>query len=270
MKKISITLSFVFALVAFATWAPNASAYSNFSGGCDGCHGGFRDGGYVSNQDGVAWNDSLHGGHQGFADCTACHQQIGDNPLIAGPSGDGFDSCMGCHGRDEDANNMGTGPGRGAGLRQHHWVNGIQGTCSGCHPDSNPANFTPVGEDVPGARNADLGIDPCNDAVFGAFGSDNDGDNLYDGDDPDCQAAAVCGDGVLDPATEECDDGNNFDGDGCQADCLLPICGDGIIDSGEQCDDGNNTNGDGCQADCQLPYCGDGIQDDSEACDDGN
>ncbi len=250
MKKGSILLFCIIALVAFAAWAPNVEAYSNYGGGCQNCHGGFLALNYQSNtaQDGVAWNTSLHSGHQGFAGCTACHQQIGDNPLIAGPSGDGFNSCMGCHGRDEDANNLGVGPGRGAGLRQHHWVNNITTTCSGCHPDSNPAAFTPVGEDIPGARNAALGIDPCNDVVFGVFGSDNDGDNLYDGDDPDCGPPPEC------TVDADCDDGVTCTDDTCVAGVCVytpddTVCDDGLLCNGlETCD---------AQLDCQdgTPAC---------------
>jgi len=274
MKKGTIVLSFVLALVAVAMWVQKSEAYNRFSDGCSisSCHGGFRSGTYISNtlQDGVSWGTNLHSAHQAMVnrDCTACHPASGtNNPPIGGPSGDGFNGCMGCHGRDEDANNMGSGPGRGAGLRQHHWALGIN--CSGCHGDANPANFTPVGEDVPGARNVAYGIDPCSDAVYGTYGSDNDGDNLYDGNDPDCASPPVCGDGIVEGA-EQCDDGNNVDGDGCQSDCQLPICGDNIVDTGEQCDDGNTVDGDGCQADCQLPYCGDSIVDPGEECDDGN
>jgi hypothetical protein len=205
MKKMSILGICIIALVALATWAPNASAYSNFNGGCDGCHGDFRSGTYTSNtsQDPVSWGTNLHSAHQDMVsrNCSACHPTSGyNNPPLGGPSGDGFNSCMGCHGRNEDANNLGDGPGRGAGLRQHHWVNQIT-SCSGCHGDSDPAAFTPVGEDVPGARNAALGIDPCSDVVFGVFGSDNDGDNLYDGDDPDCQAAPTTTTTTLPPTT---------------------------------------------------------------------
>ena len=108
-----------------------------------------------------------------------------------GHPADGFNSCVGCHGREEDLNTSPTGAeNRGAGLRQHH-ENANAASCGTCHSDNLPANFTPVGENVPAARNAALGIDPCNDTVFGIFGSDNDGDNLYDGEDlDDCRGIA--------------------------------------------------------------------------------
>ena len=279
MKKTSIIGICIIAFVAIAAWAPNVLAYSTY-GQCSGCHGGFLTADYTSNtlQDRVDWVapivtgeggvNSLHEGHAAMVNnnCLACHQTIGDNPRIAGPSGDGFNSCMGCHGRNEDANNMGQGPGRGAGLRQHHWVNGITTTCSGCHPDSNPANFTPVGEDVPGARNAALGIDPCNDTVFGVFGSDNDGDNLYDGDDPDC-AVAECGDGVVDPG-EDCDEGdaNGTTTCGCQTDCTYTLA-DTACENGEFCTVGDTCNGTGTCIGGGARDCDDGVGCTVDACD---
>jgi hypothetical protein len=66
-------------------------------------------------------------------------------------------------------------------LRAHHAATGIA-ACAGCHT----ADTTPVGEDGVTAYYVTLGIDPCNDAQLGVFGLDNDGDLLYDGDDPDC------------------------------------------------------------------------------------
>ena len=195
------------AIVILSLWAPRVMAYSDYNNGCQNCHGSWTGGSYVSAaaQDGANWNTSLHSGHRAFASCSTCHVQIGDVPNIDGPSGDGLDSCIGCHGREEDANNLGVGSGRGAGLRQHHWVNGID--CSGCHGDSNPNLFTPVGEDVSAARYPNLNIDPCSDAVFGNYGLDNDGDNLYDDNDPDCSSSPVCGNKILETG-EQCDDGN--------------------------------------------------------------
>jgi hypothetical protein len=88
--------------------------------------------------------------------------------------------------------------GLGAGLRQHHDNSGIP-TCSYCHSDADPGNYTPVGEDVfpPYYGTVDTWADePCNsvasallnenwDANF--VGLDNDGDGLYDADDvTDC------------------------------------------------------------------------------------
>lgn len=182
MEKSAIFVASMIALVAFSAWAPHAEAYETFDGGCQGCHGSFIGGIYTSrvSQDQVSWGTDLHSGHQNMVsgDCDTCHQSFGDTPIIGGPSGDEFDSCVGCHGRNEDLN----GGQIGAGLRQHHNVVGAS-SCGSCHSDNDPATFTTVAEDVPGARNAALGIDPCADAFFGMFGSDNDGNGLYDGED---------------------------------------------------------------------------------------
>ena len=91
--------------------------------------------------------------------------------------------------------------GRGAGLRQHH-QNAGQTVCAGCHSDSNPANYTPVGEDVlpdyyanPGTNHPAMPTDSCNASgsenfVGTALGLDNDGDGAYDTADSDCVTAA--------------------------------------------------------------------------------
>ncbi len=84
-------------------------------------------------------------------------------------------------------------------------------------------------------------------------------------------AAALCGDGSVDPG-EGCDDGDVENGDGCSASCVVEaLCGNGALNAGEACDDGNLVNRDGCSARCRLePLCGDGSLDAGEACDDGN
>ena len=186
MKKTSVLFVCMIALVALAAWAPNVEAFEIFQpGNCMGCHGDFRTGPYTSNtsQDGVTWNipnqpgggdaSSLHQGHVQFANgnCQACHVQIGDTPLIGGPSGDGEGSCVGCHGREEDITPNdgvfgGAGPDWGDGLRAHHAINNNVGGCLGCHS----GDVVIVGEDVPPARYLTLAIDPCSDAQQGDFG----------------------------------------------------------------------------------------------------
>jgi hypothetical protein len=132
--------------------------------------------------------------------------------------------------------------------------------------------------------------EPCNgDAATSedwsgdGVGLDNDGDGLFDMDDPDC-GAQVCGDGAV-QIGEVCDGtdmggndcttiGGGFVGGelGCGSDCqtfdtsgcqTLPECGDGVVEGAEVCDgtdlDGNDctTIGEGftggtlgCLADC--------------------
>jgi PKD repeat protein len=180
VRKIPLISLCIIALVAFAIWASDVEAWVTFNNdGAAGlscaslsCHGDFSGANYTSStlQDPVAWGVNLHDGHRfGFVpSCTDCHQTIGDNPLIGGPSGGPFG---------------GPGPGRGDGLRAHHAATGTT-ICAGCHS----ADTTPVGENVDPAYYVTLAIDPCSDAQLGVFGLDNDGDDLYDGDDPDCVA----------------------------------------------------------------------------------
>lgn len=106
--------------------------------------------------------------------------------------------CVGCHGRLEDGGNDGISSGYGAGLRQRHNNSGI-GSCAGCHTDSNPINYTPVGEHVKppyfgtADTNADMSCNPDliaqtneNWTVGDFVGLDNDGDLSFDFNDSDC------------------------------------------------------------------------------------
>jgi cysteine-rich repeat protein len=101
---------------------------------------------------------------------------------------------------------------------------------------------------------------------------DETDEDLPEGSDDGSDAAAPCGNGILE-GIEECDDGpDNSDTvpGACRTDCRLFFCGDGVVDPGEACDDGNTVNDDGCTNSCALPTCGDGIVQAGEACDDGN
>ena len=109
------------------------------------------------------------------------------------------------------------------GLSRHHQCAGGSTSCVNCHGSTPPAEDT----DVAGC------LVECGD------GLDNDGDCLYDGDDPDCEAPP-----------EVCDNGVDDDGDGL-VDCDDPDCL-GVIP--ERCDDGvdNDCDGlaDGEDSDC--------------------
>ena len=104
-------------------------------------------------------------------------------------------------------------------------------------------------------------------------GRDDDGDDLFDCEDPSCALTpqcGSCGDGDVDVG-EICDDGNLIDGDGCDAHCLDEACGNGELDDGEECDDGNRVPADGCSAACVIDFCGDRrLQNADEECEDGN
>jgi hypothetical protein len=207
MKKLSALLVFCMALATVFFWPPQADAYYDYWD-CGACHGDFRDRSnpYVSLADGSNWGANLHDVHEKNmlnGDCNACH---GSNkyPVILDSSagGDGLApiSCVGCHGREEDAGNDDMSVGRGAGLRQHH-TNGGETDCTYCHSDASPANYTPVGENVapsyyftPDANHPVKPADPCNPDGGENFagsptGLDSDGNNLYLGDDPSCAPA---------------------------------------------------------------------------------
>ncbi len=202
----SLVLSLI-VVPLMALWALSASASPDWSG-CSGCHGGaFNQGSYVSNHDGTPWNTDLMTGHLEIieslvgefpqnTECSVCHIQQGDNALTYQSGNPDYPyGCAGCHGREGDNTENdgafgGPIPGRSDGLRNHHRANGIT-TCDNCHEDDQTPSL--VGESalppnyggLPGSRVA-LIADPCSDAQFGPDGLDNDGNNLYDGADPDC------------------------------------------------------------------------------------
>jgi len=202
-------------------------------GNCKTCHGNFRatdetnsrsylQDEYMSAADDKVWREmyqetgedvaveevGLHDVHRhiivdkiGSSRCSVCHLRPPFYPVSLGLStgGEGMEpiSCVGCHGRNEDAGNDNISGGLGAGLRQHHTNAGVT-ECKTCHADANPANYTPVGEDilpsyyaVPNDVFINKPTDPCNqkgdeDYAGGPKGLDNDGDGRYDMSDLDC------------------------------------------------------------------------------------
>jgi len=184
------------------TFSSFVVAYSEYSSGCDNCHGGFNGDNYTSKTDGTAWNANLMNGHMTFVgNCDACHKDGSKGSVYLNHSIDSTlsKSCVGCHGRDEDVNGscvnaggMQVECGSGAGLRMVHETNVSAGLCSGCHS----GDPTPTGEqDNPFyyGKTGVLTLNACNDdgteSRYGSYGLDNDGDGLADADDSDCQAA---------------------------------------------------------------------------------
>ena len=204
-------------------------------GNCQTCHGHFRATNadnsspylrdeYVSPADGRTWSEiyqevgnaepelevGLHDVHRhimvdkiGRSRCSVCHTRPPFYPVFLDSStgSDGLEaiSCGGCHGRNDDMANGSDGlSGRSAGLRQHHTNAGVP-ICKTCHADADPANYTPVGEDVlpsyyavPNDIFVNKPTDPCSqrrdeDYAGGPAGLDNDGDGRYDKTDLDCQ-----------------------------------------------------------------------------------
>lgn len=209
VKPKSLHIALVVPL-ALAAWISPASAYEAYStnqtDNCAACHGDFLANPYTSLVDGANWGDNLHNIHRTTmlsSDCATCHTTGGRVPTYLGSSDGGTGlpaiGCLGCHGRTETGGTV-----TGAGLRQHHF-NTSASTCgngvAGCHNDANPATFTTVGEDVmppyyatPDAAHPNKPTNPCNpngeeDFAGTTIGLDNDGDNLFDQNDTDCQAS---------------------------------------------------------------------------------
>jgi hypothetical protein len=187
------------AVVLIGINVQSSLAYPRYTDGCETCHGNFDDG--TSPKGTVFPSGSKHEMHRGNqnmnADCGLCHIQQGDSPLMgesAGTNDNPGVGCTGCHGRDYG----GAVGNSGVGLRLHHFLHDVT-ECVGCHgfgPD-------PLGEDILPTyygtvdTNAD---DPCNQgpaflenwSVGDTEGLDNDGDDLYDQNDPDCAGAPPC------------------------------------------------------------------------------
>ena len=157
--RIPIVLFCFLALAAFAVWAPSADAFPNASN-CASCHS-------IGGQ-----SSTFHQGHLNLGlpqSCLTCHvNQPGDNPVTS--------NCATCH--------------VAQGLRQHHRNAGASTCASGCH--TNPETAAPENTTVPGFATITAALDPCDGSEerFTSFtiSLDNDGDLLYDGDDPDCQS----------------------------------------------------------------------------------
>jgi len=202
-QRQSIITHTLFALLLL-TFSGIASAYSEYSGGCDNCHGDFTANNYISKTDQTPWNASLMDGHSSFvSSCNACHKSGSFGSVYLNVSADSTlnKGCVGCHGRDADVNAScvgGSGDqvqcGSGAGLRTVHETNVGAGTCSGCHSgdpapvgeQNNPFYYGKSGVQTANACNAD-----GTESRYGIYGLDNDGDGLADADDSDCQAFEI-------------------------------------------------------------------------------
>lgn len=173
---------------------------------CRSCHGEFVGKPYVAFTDGATWMPDLHDIHRfGMlnGDCNTCHTGNTFFPVFIGSSNGGTGlpgiGCLGCHGREADLGHDNISPGRAAGLNQHHHLAGVT-ECAKCHSDADPANYQAVGENVlpayyftPDAAHPNKPIAPCTASerfVSPLEGLDNDGDQLYEAADPDCQSVA--------------------------------------------------------------------------------
>jgi hypothetical protein len=186
MKKLVLAATLGICIVALVAWLPMVQAYDRYNDGCNACHGAFTDA--TSPKGAVFPGDNKHGMHRDSTamntECNLCHTQ-GDqrNPFIGSSDGTAINAGLGCTGCHNEF-----------GLRAHHAGNGVT-ICAACHP----GDPTPPAENVtpPYYGTADTNVDqPCNTlaasnvnenwTVGDFIGTDNDGDGLYDANDPDC------------------------------------------------------------------------------------
>lgn len=202
MSRIFQPSAALIALLLFAV-AGSAGAYETYNSGCQNCHGDFMGDRSVRGQVIPFGNKhTMHNSTSGgmAADCALCHISFNDDPLIGesdGTSSSPGIGCTGCH--------------KAEGLRAHHAVSGV-GSCSSCHSDDgtpDPENVAPLYYGTPdtlvdGACNAEATEGVNENWTVGDFvGLDNDGDGLYDTDDPDCA------DEGPDPVAPEADAGGD-------------------------------------------------------------
>lgn len=283
MKRISVVILCIIVLAALVAWTPDSEAYNRYNDGCQNCHGAFTDG---ESPLGTTFpGDDKHQMHRSSGnmntECDLCHTSgDGRNPYIGSSDGTASNLGLGCTGCHE-----------ALGLRAHHGS-----FCASCH-QNDPA---PPTEDVipPYYGTVDTNADfPCNsdentseDWTGDGIGLDNDGDGLYDMDDPDCEALpeADCFDGIdndedgaIDCADTDCaeaPDGPPCD-TGDQGICAVgtltcssgsETCVTSIQPEPENCTDGLDNDCDGF-ADIDDIDCGGlgGCIDDID-CDDGN
>jgi len=241
MKKVAICMSvvaaiaLVIALANMGALTTTADAYQTYSaskttsgiptGNCAGCHGDYRTAPYTPRavaRQGIAWTSGLHSSHQTLvnSNCNACHSGTSRYPVqirTSAATAPFNQSCNGCH--------------SGPGTRNHHELTVGAGICADCHGDAMGNEKTPLPPVYTAALGTTSGTtrinNPCNDGAAGTVfegslfdvptvGLDNDGDGLYDQNDPDCQTVA--------PETgAQCFDGSDNDGDGA-TDCADTGC----------------------------------------------
>lgn len=196
--KWAVTAVLFSTFCALVLLGPSVFAYDRYNDGCFMCHGAFTDG--LSPKGTVFPGDSKHFMHRNSnamnTDCNLCHTS-GDNhdPFIGSSNGTANNpgvGCTGCHGRNYGGN-IGNS---GIGLRAHHITSGIE-VCNDCHTNDPPPLLESIFPTYYNSPDTNVN-DPCNSgsgflenwSIGDLEGLDNDGDGLYDTDDPDCSAVA--------------------------------------------------------------------------------
>ena len=188
-----------FHLLAFAPlaggglFATDSHAYGTYAGGCStaSCHGAFKDGTSPKGTNfGTAGSKhTMHNGASFMATaCGLCHTVNGDSGSMTtsrGETGVVGRGCTGCH--------------NAAGLRNHHRTTGASScSCHGSSAEAAPAESTNPPYYGTSATKANNSCNPVatanlneNWSVGDFEGLDNDGDNLYDTNDPDCTSVTA-------------------------------------------------------------------------------
>jgi hypothetical protein len=198
VRKASIVFVFFASLVVFGLWAQDTGAFNrygadNASGSCGDpfCHGEFD--GPTSTKGSIFPGGDKHAMHKDNSamntECNLCHTQgDGRDPFIGSSDGTGINPGLGCTGCHDSA-----------GLQEHHYNSG-QTFCYDCHTrvavgaeSDVPVYYGTVDSNVTDPCNsvasADTGENWTDDSMTMVYeGIDNDGDGLYDGNDPDCAA----------------------------------------------------------------------------------
>ena len=203
-KAINACFSIIF-ILTLAFLVSDAAAYETYTD-CSNCHGGFTAASYSSlaaaKVANPAWSGGLHNLHRNSStqspagmlngNCNACHFGTSRATVYMYQSSAAApfnQSCSGCH--------------DGPGLRAHHENSGAD-TCYDCHSDPapDPENMLrPVYAAAMGTTSGTTGVNnPCSSTAAGfegrladvaTIGLDNDGNLLYDQNDPACAAPAA-------------------------------------------------------------------------------
>jgi hypothetical protein len=181
---LALCLAFVAALVFHIA---ESAAYERYNDGCQTCHGAFTGG--SSPKGSVIPSNDKHHMHRSSSymntECDLCHTSgDGRDPFIGSSDGTAASPGLGCTGCHEKY-----------GLRAHHATNAVT-SCAVCHsgdplspPEgTNPAYYGTVDTNADSSCNLVTAANANENWTIGDFiGLDNDGDDLYDGDDQNCQ-----------------------------------------------------------------------------------
>ena len=249
MKKISIISVCIIALAVFAVWAPNADAYSNYTGNssCFGCH--YFDQGSTAHtihrNDGPSCS-ACHNGSSTKNTCAACHAL----PEIAEYHYDNnFSTCANCHSAAPDPRDVDDD---GDGVTEN------QGDCNDTNRNIYPGAAEICGDGVDQDCNGFDKACPPDPADV-----DDDGDKITE-NQGDCDDANP---NIFPGAEEICEDGIDQDCDGYDEACPphpadVDNDGDGVTENQGDCDDGDASIKPGAKEICE-----DGIDQDCDGSD---